>query len=390
MKKFKYPKSFPNREEESFLKLALSNDDDFPVLWEQWRKEFALDYINYAILKLIPFIYLRLKKLNIVDDVTGKVKGMYKMAWYKNQLILNSVKNIVFLLNKENIPVILLKGVPLLENVYQDKGARSLGDADILIDQQYITRIIKIMVDNGWQYLDSSPFYINRFKEPLAKNKIDKEITFTNDKNVEIDIHWSLFPFLVKDNREHPMSYNEVFKYSLLSDMNGAPYRMPCMEDMIIHIIIHGAERNNHRTLRWVLDVVSIIKTMPINWEFLIERVKKFEVSVEISIAFSYLINNLSIPVPESFIDELSKLPMEDRKVKEYYRKMNSIEKSILGTLPSLWHRYWLYDRKGNFFTSWYYFIDYISQSWGITKKRQIPVFIFEKYKKRVSILFHK
>lgn len=385
MKKFKYPKSFPNKKEEFFLKLILSSDEDFPILWKQWRKEIILGDINYAILKLIPLLYLRLKESDIGDSTMGKVKGIYKMAWYKNQLILNSVKNILFLFNKENIPVILIKGVPLLENVYKDRGARSLGDADVLIDPQHIKKAIKIMVDNGWKYLDPSPFYINRFKEPLTKNKIDKEITFTDDKNVEIDIHWSLFPFLVKENREHPMSYNEVFKYSFLFNIEGAEYRMPCMEDMIIHIIIHGAERNNHRTLRWVLDVVSIIKTMPINWKFLIERIKKFEVSVEINIAFSYLLNNLSISVPESFIEELSKLPIESNKLNEYYKKMNTIKKSLFGTLPSLWHRYWLYDRKGNFFTSWYYFIDYISQSWGITRKRQILIFIFEKYKKRIK-----
>ena len=389
MKKFKYPKSFPNIKEEAFLKLIFSNDNDFYRLWIQWKKEFGFEDINYALLKLMPLLYLRFKKLNIVDEMTAKMKGMYRMTWYKNQLILNSVKNIVFMFNKENIPVILLKGVPLLDNVYKDRGARSLGDADILIDQQYIEKAQKIMVSNGWQYLDPSHFYINRFKEPLTKNKIDKEVTFTNNKNVEIDIHWSLFPFLVRENMEHPMSYNEVFKYSILYNIEGVEYRMPCMEDMIIHIIIHGAERNNHRTLRWVVDVVSIIKTAPINWVFLIERIKKFKVEVEINVAFSYLLNNLSIFIPESFIEELTKLTIEKNKLNEYYKKMNTLEQSIFGTLPSLWRRYWHYDRRGNLFTSWYYFIDYISQSWGITRKQQIPLFIFEKYKKRFKALFH-
>lgn len=389
MRNFKYPKSFPNKEEELFLKLILSNENDFEELYYKWEKEVVFDDISYSILRLMPSLYLRLKNLNIVDDKVGRIRGMYKMAWYKNQLILNSVKNVIFLFNKENIPVISLKGIPLIENVYKDPGARFLGDADILVDPKYIEKVINIMRANSWKYLYQSPFYINRFNKPL-ENKILKEVTFINHQDVKIDIHWGLFMFIFNENREHPMSYDEVLKHSIDFDMKGAKYKMPCIEDMIIHIIVHGAEGNNNRTLRWIADVVKIIRTIPINWEFLIERIRKFEVAMEFNVAFSYLLKNFSISVPESFIQELSKLPIDNYKIKEYYITTNTIRSSLLGTLPYLWRGYWLHERKGNFFTSWYYFIDYVCQSWGIAKKRQIPAFIIEKYKKRINSLFHK
>lgn len=390
MKDFKYPKSFPNKEEELFLKLILSNDNNFEELYYKWEREVVFNDINYAVLRLIPLLYLKLKSFNIKSDLIGKIRGMYKMAWYKNQLILDSVKSVIDLFNKENIPIILLKGVPLIENVYKDPGARYLGDADILVDPQYIKKAIKIMINDGWKYLDPSPFYVNRFTEPLTRNKIDKEVTLKNHQDVEIDVHWSLFMFLFKENREHPMSYSEVFKYSLDCDIKGAKYKMPCIEDMIIHIIVHGAERNSHRTLRWVADVVNIIKNKSIDWNFLMERIKKFEVKVEIRIAFIFLSENFSIPIPKLFMEELINIPIKNDDIKEYYRRTDTIEKSIMGTFPYLWNRYWLYDCRGNLFTSWYYFIDYICQSWGINKKRQIPAFIIEKYKKRINGLFHK
>lgn len=385
MIKLKYPKSFPNKEEELFLKLVLSSNEDFPKLWEFWKKAVIFNNIDYAILKLVPILYLRLKELNIQDNLLGRIGGIYKYAWYNNQFVINSTKNTVSLLNKENIPAILLKGVPLIENVYKNRGARHLGDLDVLVDPNSIKKVIKIMIDNGWNYVDSSIFYKNRFTEPLLKNKIDKEVTFINDKSVQIDVHWSLFSFLFKENREHPMSYNEVLEYSIDCEIDGVKYKMPCMEDMIIHVIVHGSERNDHRPLRWVIDVVSIVRSEKINWEFFMERIKKFEMEIPITIAFSYLINNFSFPVPKSFINELEKLSIEDVELKKYYKKMDTVEKKIFGTLPYLWNRYWLYDKKGSILTSWYYFIDYACQSWGIIKKRQIPVFIFEKYKKRIK-----
>jgi hypothetical protein len=386
---YKYPKSFPNKEEQKFLTLIFSNENDFIDLWEKWKKDINFNNINYSVLRLMPLLYLRLKKFNVVDGPIGRIKGMYKMAWYKNQMILDSVRKVILLFNEANIPVVLLKGVPLIENVYKDKGARCLGDADILISPKYLEKAMEIMVHNGWDYFNKSPFYINRFKAPL-ENKILKEVTFSNNQNTEIDIHWSLFMFLFKENKSHLMSYDEIFKYTSDFDLKGAKYKMPCIEDMIIHIVVHGAEGNNHRTLRWVADVVTIIKTMPVDWIFLLERTKKFEVVMEINVAFSYLYKNYSFLIPESFIEQLKEIPIEKDKVKEYYITTNTINKSLFGTLLYLWRGYWLHERKGKFPVSLYYFIDYICKSWGINKKRQIPAFIFEKYKIRIVKIFHR
>jgi len=44
----------------------------------------------------------------------SKDKGVYKHTWYKNLLVLDAREMFISLFNKEDIPAILLKGVPLL------------------------------------------------------------------------------------------------------------------------------------------------------------------------------------------------------------------------------------------------------------------------------------
>ena len=382
MRNFKYPKSFPNKEEEFFLQLLLSSEDDFPKLWKQWKDQIVFDRLDHATSKLIPFLYLRLKEADIADNMAGRIQGAYKFTWYKNLLIINAAKNVVSLLNKENIPVILLKGVPLLTNVYKNTGARSLGDADILVDPKHIKKAVDIMTATDWKYSCQSPFSINSNSESpqLPSDKVIKEITLINDQNVQIDMHWSLF--LSKENKEHPMSFDEVFKYSINFDLKEVQCKMPCYEDMIIHIIVHGAEQIRQRTLRWVLDVAGIIRTMPIDWRLLIEHIKKFDVAMELNVGFSYLLKNFSIPVPESFIEELSKLPIEKDKIKQYYKIANNNEITLYRKILFLWNGYRLYERKGNFLTSWFYFIDFVCKNRGIAGKRQIPAFIIGYIKK--------
>lgn len=389
MKDFKYPKSFPTKEEELFLQMLLSGKDDLPKLWQQWKSRIVFDQLDKAVSKLIPFLYLRLKELNIPDDEIKIIKGVYKHTWYKNLLVMESTKNVISLLSGENIPVILLKGLPLLTNAYKNTGARSVGDADILINPKHVEKAVEIMKARSWEYLYQSTFSQNRFSNPLA-NKYIKEITFINNQKIQIDMHWNIFLFSFKENKEHPMSYDEVFNHSIDIDLKGIKCKAPCNEDMLIHVIVHGAEQIFLRTLRWVLDAATLIKNTPIDWEFLIERIKQFDVAVELNVAFSYLVKNYSLPVPESFMKELSGLPMKKNKIKEYYRITNNTEFILFGKILYLWHGYWLYERKGNLFTSWYYFFDYACKSLGIKSKRQIPAFIMEKYKQRIGLLLNR
>jgi hypothetical protein len=389
MKALKYPKSFPNKEEELFLGMALSSNTDFPRLWQRWKEGVVLDDLDKATSKLLPFLYLRLKELNLADDETKKIEGVYRFTWHKNLLIIDSASKAISLLNKANIPVIVLKGVPLLAKVYKNTGARSIGDADLLVDPGSFKKAVEIMKANDWQYIYESPFAIKKLSGPLADKYIE-EITFFNDQNIQIDVHRSLFAYLFNENREHPMSYDEIFKHSVPCDVKGAQCRMPCAEDMIIHLAVHGSRQVYQRTLRWVLDVVSVIRAMPVDWQFLLDRIKKFGVAVELAVAFSYLSKTYSIAVPELFLKDLWGLPKEKAKIREFYRVTNNTEYLLFGKLLYLWRGYWLYERKGNALTDWYRFIDYACEYYGISKKRQIPAFVIERYKQRLGAVLHK
>jgi hypothetical protein len=389
MKDLKYPKSFPNKKEDSFLRMLLSDRKDFPELYRQWKEQIVFASLDKARLKLIPFLYLRLKELDTPDEEIKVIKGVYKFTWYKNLLIMDTVRKVISSFIKEDIPVILLKGVPLLVNAYNNTGARALGDADILIDPRHVEKALKIMNANDWKYLRPWPFLINSISGPHP-DRYFKEITFINMQKITIDMHFNLFDFSVKDNKRHPMSYDEVFQYAVDFSLKGVGCRVPCNEDMIIHIIAHGAHQNVERTLRWVLDVATIIRSVEIDWEFLLKRIKKFDLAVELNVAFSYLFRNHSIPVPESFINRLSQLPMERRNIKNYYKNATNIEHMLFGSVSILWRVYWRDERKGNLFTSWFYFIDFACKGLGIRNKWHLPAFIMGKYKNRIVIILNK
>ncbi len=389
-KNLPFPKSFPNKDEELFLKLLLNSDEDFPMLWKTWKSAVVFEDIDYATLRLLPLLYLRLKKFAIDDELSGRIKGVYRLAWSKNQLLLDAVKKIIMMCNEQDIPVLVLKGISLLVSVYKDTGARFMSDADILIKPEHVRRVTDLMIKNGWRFHNHSQAYLSK----ISSVGINKEITFMNERGIELDIHWKIFedfslylnPFesFSKINRRESLANASLWEQSVLFIYGGAEYRVLSPEDMLIHVIVHGAEGNNHRTLRFVVDSIYIIRNQRVDWARFVVHLREFDCATEIHIAFSYLRKHFPSDIPESVAQQIADEPLSKRKIRKYYKSANkTIQYLPFGNFFLLWRNYWQYEPRGRFPMSVYYFADYLRKAWGLSRKREIPVFIFNKYKKR-------
>jgi hypothetical protein len=297
-KQYRFPYSFPNQEESLFLKLILSSDTDFPLLFSQWEQHIIFDDINYATLRLLPLLYLRMQSLKISSQLFGKIQGVYKLIWFKNQQLLHQVRAIDELFNKHGIDVILLKGIPLILETYHDIGARFLGDADILIDPAKTEKAISLLMANGWKLVNPKLPNFSQFSY-VSLQRLIREFHFVNKQNIDIEIHWRIFPFSKRDEIYKPVLFEDIFNRSRLINYRGKTYRSMSPEDILLHVIVHGSVSNSHRTLRWVADAVTIIRTHSIHWQQFWGRVEQYGFSVEIFFAFSYLLEHNFISLDE-------------------------------------------------------------------------------------------
>src|SRR5580700_3596431 len=149
-----YPSSFPDEAEERLIKLVLCSNAEFRGQWDVWKQNTVFDDIDFATLRLLPLLYLRLSSLGIEDDeITGRIRGTYKLAWFRNQQLLAEVRKFVELCQEQRVPVILLKGLALLIDVYGDIGARFVADGDLLIDPKDFPKVFSHLERNGWKSL---------------------------------------------------------------------------------------------------------------------------------------------------------------------------------------------------------------------------------------------
>lgn len=400
-----YPSSFPNAEEESFIRLLLCSDAELPDQFENWKKNTIFDDIDSASLGLLPLLHLRLSKLAIQDDfITGRIRGVYKLLWFKNQRLLEEARKVTTLCREEDIPVILLKGIPLLLNVYHDPAARFLGDGDLLVHPEHVTRIFALFKRLGWKQ-------VNDLWEPIdivipsadafigtRTDRSGREATFVNDDGVMIDVHWQVFHARLSQQAIRLLLLRDLnplnartkinahhWEHSVSTVLKGTPCQMLCLEDMLVHVIEHGAKPNVYRPLRWVVDAAFIIRTGKIDWKRLIESAQISGHEVDVFIGFRYLIERQKLQVPDFFWDELQRLPLKRHAIKQYYGQWD-IWRVLLGDFPSHWYRYWKYESQGSVLKRCFELPAYLRKTWGVDEKKSLTFFILEKYASRLGL----
>lgn len=390
-----FPTSFPNTTEEQFLKLLLCDDEQFTTKYYTWKQSIVFDETNHATAKLFPLLYLRMQKNNLVDDeFFYRIKGLYRNAWVTNQRLISVTKNILRQCHAKNIPVLILKGLPLLEEVYRNTGARFLGDADLIIPPQYAPTVISMMLENGWHY--DKPWTPEVRNPAPSMYRVVKSTGMVHPHGIKLDIHWNIFGL------DHHASWYDIFSlknissvafreefwnYSVETTIDNYPCKRLCNEDMLIHIIIHGSEGNNHRPLRWTVDALTLIKTLPIDWGYVLDRAISFKFHCELAVGFRYLSERLNTPIPKDFLEKLYHIPVTSRDMKHYQRFANihhSNRYNAFGTFPLIWYAYWNYEPHQSISE----FFRYIKKSLGVKTSRELFEFIFKKYRDRMKKLF--
>lgn len=390
--RFPYPPSFPNEREERFLSLVLAHDADVPRLWDAWKRDVRWDDIEPALIGLLPLLHLRLAALGIEDDLSARVRGIYKLAWFKNQKILEAARDVASACAKLGIPTLMLKGIALLDRAYADPGARFLGDGDFLIRPEDAHQVFSLMRQKGWRHVDTH-FAPGRPERAFGYDAVMHATPMVGKNGVELEVHWRIFH--VDTGREtvrllllraprHIERTDELWQRAEPLTLRGTPCCMLSLEDTLIHIVVHGAEGNPYRPARWVADAVTLIRREAPRWERLAAYTKEAGREIEMAIGMRYLMERFGIDVPDAFFASLDIGTVASERADAYYQTARAALPP-LGNLPILWYRYWKLESSGGFINRCLRLPGYLARAWKLAKLRDIVPFVLGKYRARFA-----
>lgn len=290
------------------LDVALNPTDRGRAAWHRLRPDLVFDDITGDQQRLMPLIHRSLTTLGIDDIDLGRMRGLHRNSWYRNQMLVSRVEPTILALTSAGIDVMVMKGLPLGLLYYPELGLRPMADADLLVPfSQYLAAI---------DVLQTEGFVVERPQHasfPMLRAASEAK----HPNGTEIDLHWQVHRSIGLPGAS--AAWGPEFWSAEIADddfwsraqpfaIGSARCLAPSAEDLFLHVCVHNAYSPYGVALRWAVDAAMIIRTREdFDWQALIRRARDRRVLIGVRKSLQYLADDLGIPVPEDFRQELER-----------------------------------------------------------------------------------
>ena len=111
-------RSRPAPSQELLLDACLADEDAALAAWRRWCATTDLDAIDEESFRHLPLAWYRLQRSAPRDRTYDIAKGIYRQAWYRNQLLLRTAGGVLDAFADESIEAMPLKGTSLAARCY--------------------------------------------------------------------------------------------------------------------------------------------------------------------------------------------------------------------------------------------------------------------------------
>jgi hypothetical protein len=311
------------------LTAVLDDGEEAIDAWRSWRALMPLDDVDAAAHRIVPLAYRRLEGRGIDSDPDfGRIKGIYRQAWVRNQLVRAEGELALTNLSAAGIETILLKGAAMQGATYDDLGVRPMADCDLLVRPEAAVEACRALEASGWSCEDCpGP------AEQLVGSTY--HAAFRRDRNIAIELHWYSM-MLVAD--EEPL-----WRASVPQNLGHGPARALCAADQLLHIAVHGLrEAESHRVI-WVVDAVETIRAagQALDWDRVVAEAGRRRVTAYVLPALRYLAT-----LPQAAVPVEALVGLERRRPDRLERlgaRVSAHEVTPSRTLVLSLDRYWRY-----------------------------------------------
>jgi hypothetical protein len=320
---------FPSEKHGLLLKAALLKGDDMLRAYRQWKAliDFEKD-VEYASFRTLPLLYQNLQEHNIADELTPRLKGIYRQAWSKNQFLFFKTGKVLKFFEEQGIKTLVMKGIPLSILFYKNFAVRPMADMDLLIPFGDALPAVELLQNAGWKLYNPQYLEFNL--------KYGRSATFADSEKTELDLHWH--PIF---EAHGDISENDFWSKAIALEVAGTKTLSFDATDLFFHTIVHGLRYNPEPPIRWIADAMTILDSddHQIDYNRLLQNTAKFRAVLYMKDAVNYLIHHFKAEFPETFVEGLLKMKVTrtekfvfahaqkygDKQPKTFVEKINSV-----------------------------------------------------------------
>jgi putative nucleotidyltransferase-like protein len=226
-----------------------------------------------------PLVYAALKKCDLLNiaplSEVENLRLSYLRASVSNNLVFQELSNWVKRFERENIPVIILKGGALASTLYDDAGLRPMGDLDLLIPRESVARAREALIEEGYE--EGYAALTGMAGDEAARFSVAQSFQRMGNRPSQIDIHWHPFTapyFFERIPVEWFWRRTARFQAGDACALAFSPEAQ--LLHLSAHYMLHG-----YRRLIWSYDIAQLIArcSNALDWDEIIEAAEEFGLS---------------------------------------------------------------------------------------------------------------
>ena len=142
---------WPNHEQQLVLQTIFAPPENARKAYIAWRSRLDIEQpFDSAVMRLLPLLYLRVLEIGLNDQLTGRLKGVYRRAWSDTHALFHGTAPALAALRGAGVDTMLLKGAQMVLCHYPNYGCRPMSDVDIAVRFEHVDAAIRALTLAGW------------------------------------------------------------------------------------------------------------------------------------------------------------------------------------------------------------------------------------------------
>jgi hypothetical protein len=263
-----------------------------------------------ALQPLLPVLYWRLHDSELLPRVPNEVRHILKSHYYVALLwadrLSAMLQPILDALRREHIPVILLKGMALASEIYNNAALRPMVDLDLLVRREHLGAVRRILHDLGYRLSPNPAGHPEQFDEMYGG-----ELEFyvcDGQGGMAVDLHVHLFAIEWYRRATRLGDVDKLWAEARPLPAFGENVWQLSPEDTLIALCVHMAVPEGFwGTIRRLLDIDWLVRRSapPLDWDRLIARTRDFRVRMPVLICLELSERVFDTPVPAAEVSRL-------------------------------------------------------------------------------------
>ena len=141
---------WPSPQQELLLRGALLDEERSVQAWRLLKPSLDIQRLERGSVVLLPMLYEKLQERGSTEEFVPRLKGVYRQVWYRNQLGLDVLHDLLRSLHDAGEEAIVIDEAALIARYYRRLGVRPLGRPTVLVRCERSSAVLDALVRSGW------------------------------------------------------------------------------------------------------------------------------------------------------------------------------------------------------------------------------------------------